>query len=260
MTQKILKAVAATFPDFPALVTAHARELAEHDAHMTLVRKSEAAAKEAATIADEEQAVAVASHAEADATKKQELERRRAVLKAKRLKLQEAAESAQRYPGPQAHPLIDSAVKRSPGADGTTIFEPDFEVVEALPVKVGDAAELRTRKDYLLNKISQMENAAIAALLPPGKWRAYAHRMADIEEADMKRRKVLVDAKTPEDNIEKNVIAARSPDDNKFMDEHNARSKVAKAIQRHASDLMSQVEDLTENDLHLWQPAEFPKG
>lgn len=88
------------------------------------------------------------------------------------------AGKAEPYPPPDPHPDVDKAVRRVESADGATKFVSDYDVVDDSAVEQERA--LRARKTALLTEVSQHEQVAIVAVLPPGKHRLFNMRRADI--------------------------------------------------------------------------------
>lgn len=158
------------------------------------------------------------------------------------------------YPAPQAHPLITACVRQV-----GSVFIPDYKIVDTLKVAPG---ELRQRQDQLLQQISQAEHNAICAVLPRGKWRAHDLRHSDIIRVDNKRFSELrkIDPSLAEVDVLQLVLDGRSKEDAEFISKHEERRTLCDKIGRHAARLMSEVEDLTEANLHEWKMEPFPGG
>lgn len=168
-------------------------------------------------------------------------------------------------PAPREHELVEAAVRRVPrGLSGITRSpaagegSTDFAARSAAPAHapgdramqdnaaddyaidyqiVDDRPSLRTRKDALIHDVSAHEHALLVASMPPGKRR--------------------LDALTAGDLLRK-PAAERSEAEKKFLADRDARLAREDAIQRHAAQLMSDIEDLTEDTIGAWRPVPFP--
>lgn len=128
-------------------------------------------------------------------------------------------------PRPQAHPLIEGCIKRLPG-DGKS---PDNFIADY--VILDDSPTLRQRKDALLGKIGGQEKEKRDAIWPPGKQRA-----------DMiKYEKIKAKGKTDQ-----------SPDEAKFKKEIDDKVAALTTLGERAADLMSEIEDLTDVSMAVW--------
>jgi hypothetical protein len=132
-----------------------------------------------------------------------------------------AARSAATDQGPGDRAMQENA------ADDYAI---DYEIVD-------DRPSLRARKDALIHEVTLKEHALLTASMPPGK-----RRLDGLKAGDLLR--------TPQ--------AERSEAERQFLAERDARHAREDAIQRHAAQLMSDIEDLTEATIGAWQPAPFP--
>lgn len=137
------------------------------------------------------------------------------------------------YPAPIAHPDIAAAVATNVGADGKVIYVPDFEIVNDDPTP---EQILAAKKAFLLHAVSQAEAEAIGViLLPPGK-----RRQAEILEADIRAKDNQAAAETQH-----------------LADQESRRAKV-EAIVRAAAQVMSDIEDLTADNIDTFElPIRF---
>jgi hypothetical protein len=154
---------------------------------------------------------------------------------------------------PQApHDILDPAIRCTEQADGTHTFEPDYEIVPPAP------PSLESRKAKLLDLVSNAEHAALIAVLPQGKVRAFHFRDEDIRKADQVRYKaqeaVPVSNPMPFDIFSR---VNRPADDTRFLEEQAAREAKRQAIYRWAANLQSDIEDLTEATIDGWEMKPF---
>jgi len=132
---------------------------------------------------------------------------------------------------PREHDLVEQCVRRVAREDGPDYFEVlPFDIVD-------DRPSLRSRKDALIHQVSAQEAALMEASLPPGK-----RRFDGLKAGDLLRK--------PQ--------AERSDAEQKFLADRDARLAREDAIQRHAAQLMSDIEDLTEATIETWQLPPFP--
>lgn len=175
----------------------------------------------------------------------------------------------QKYPPPSAHPEIDEAVSRSE-RDGKKFFSPDYVVVDDLPPEVSDNSELGRLKQVYLSRVAHAEQTAIHQLIPPGKVRFHQLREHDILTQDLKRDNDIlgqISEMEPEDKrlvgLKKSIQdpkrheRVRSKENTQFLNWFsNIRSKQS-VIQRRAAEMMSEIEDLTEDNVHSWTLGSF---
>ena len=147
-------------------------------------------------------------------------------------------------PAPREHELFEAAVRRvprclsgiapSPSATASAAddYAIDYEIVD-------DRPSLRSRKDALIHEVNRQEHALLVASMPPGK-----RRLDGLHAGDLVR-------KPP---------AERSAAERKFLAERDARHAREEAIARHAAQLMSDIEDLTEETIGAWKSAPFPSS
>ena len=134
-------------------------------------------------------------------------------------------------PAPREHDLVEACVKRVPRSEVPDNYEiVPYEVVD-------DRLSLRARKDALIHDVSREEHALLVASMPPGK-----RRLDGLHADDLLRK--------PQ--------AKRSAAERKFLGDRDARHAREGAIARHAAQLMSDIEDLTEQTIGAWKPAPFP--
>lgn len=153
-------------------------------------------------------------------------------MHAAHMKLVEA-KKADPYPAPIAHHDIEAAVRQK--ADGTHVA--DYVVVDHLPLAPGDHAGLRARLDELRHQVRQMEQAAIHALLPLGKWRLAG---------------LLYQAA-------KNAVKP-SADQKALIDEHEDRMKRLSDIHVHHAALEAEIEDLDYISVATWRPRPYQEA
>ncbi|WP_156898433.1 hypothetical protein [Bradyrhizobium erythrophlei] len=154
------------------------------------------------------------------------------------------------YPRPTAHPYVEASVTE---ADGK--FVADFEIINDDPT---DAQVLRDKKNQLLDKIAYAERMAIDAVLPPlGKRRLFNLQEADINAADAAMAQTIHE-QTPESsratlNVMAEVEKRRDPLSTKHLQEQAACRAKANQIMRNAAQAMSEVEDLTLDNIDHYQ-------
>lgn len=148
-------------------------------------------------------------------------------------------------PAPREDDLVEACVIRVPFGRREFVNQPlppvtpaaaddymiaDYEIVD-------DRPSLRSRKDALIHQVGAQEAALMEASLPPGK-----RRLAALQVQDVLRK----------------PAAERSGAETQFLDEHGARLVREAAIQRHAAEQMSAIEDLTDETIVDWHPVPFP--
>lgn len=133
-------------------------------------------------------------------------------------------------PAPREHELVEAAVRRVPRGDAPDDYVIDCEIVD-------DRPGLRARKDALIHEVTQQEHALLVASMPPGK-----RRLEGLKAGDLLRK--------PE--------AERTEAERAFLADRDARHAHEEAIARHAAQLMSDIEDLTDGTIGAWKPAQFP--
>jgi hypothetical protein len=146
------------------------------------------------------------------------------------------------YPRPSA--VVD--VEASCRFDGEK-FVPDYEVVNDDPTP---EQVLRRKKDELIGKVKEAENAVIDKVrLPPGKQRLVNMVLAQINDADEKIAKDVLKNATEEEkanlNLADEIAQRRSPEHKKQIAEIEIRAKTIHLIELNAAMAMSDIEDLT---------------
>lgn len=144
-------------------------------------------------------------------------------------------QSYQSYPAPAAPVLIDRAVRRRD--DG--VFVGDFQLINDRPsIEQIAVKRLREKKSELTSKITEIETAVSAKVIPVRKRRSLEFKLGDILP------------KKEED---------RSQDEKDFLKEYSTKKALLFAIAKHGAELHSQIEDLTDKDVDTWTPAPFPE-
>jgi hypothetical protein len=157
------------------------------------------------------------------------------------------------FPPPHAPVEVESAIKRTPKPDGTTTFEPNYEIVPP---------SIEQRKERLFAQVSAAEQDAIRTVVPAGKIRAFQFREQDIRKADQARimaeyaARAAAGDKTQVDS-DKFQNEHRPAADTRFMEEQAAREDQRNEIQRWAANLHSDIEDLTADTIDAWEMKPF---
>lgn len=153
----------------------------------------------------------------------------------------------QPYKPPEPHQLVAFVL-----ANGGT-----FEVLNDDPTPEQILAE---KKLVLIHQISSAEAAAVQSVMPPiGKQRAYNLREADIGAADVARaNKLIADGETDPVKLQKAVEKGRPADDTAHLRAQADRRTKVDAIIRAASQMMSDVEDLTIENIDAWRMTPLP--
>lgn len=154
------------------------------------------------------------------------------------------------FPPPSAAIEIESAIKRTANDDGTTTFEPDYEIVPP---------SIDMRKQRLFARVSEAEQDAIKAVVPAGKIRAYHFREQDIRKADQARYAAAVKDAEPGTQIDfaKFIDEHRSVTDTRFLQQQDSRDDQRNEIQRWAANLHSDIEDLSADTIDAWEMKPF---
>lgn len=144
---------------------------------------------------------------------------------------------------------VDAAIRRVGNPDGTSQFSADYEIV---------GPSFDVKKARLAEQVAHAEAEALAAVLPPGKVRAFQFREADIRKADQARYAAEL-AKQPLMPIDfaRFVDQNRPDEDARFLDEQAAREDRRNEIARHAAQLQSDIEDLTAETIDAWVMKPF---
>lgn len=197
---------------------------------------------------------------------------------------------AQAYPAPSLHPLVTEAIYRENGK-----FLPDFEV-EDDSADIA-ARELLLKKQAAMHRVSQLEAAAVQAIIPHGKRRLHNMKCADAMntrqailgrdaaresyERSLKDDEAKPEIRTSMDTttakaaldatqkaldavlavrgLDEKDVATWKPEDDHFVDvEAPALSRRISMIERHGAELHAEIEDLSAEAIDKWSPQPFP--
>lgn len=137
-------------------------------------------------------------------------------------------------PAPQAPHLIASCIRRVvyPIKDKRPDeFIIDYELVDDSP----PPPTLEEKKHALLVAVIQAEDKATAEVIPAGKRRLYNLRYQELSTEE----------------------GPKSEDDNKFLVEYEDKMKRFAEIHRRGAEMMSEIEDLTEETVDNWSVGQF---
>lgn len=134
-------------------------------------------------------------------------------------------------PAPTASPLIEKCIKRIPPS-GPDTFEADYEIVDDSP----PPKTLAERKAELIALIGREEQAAMEALMPMGKRRLRQFEIARIQQIEP---------------------GTRTDRDKALLKEQEELDEMGRKVALHAARQQAAVEDLTEETIDNWKPAEF---
>lgn len=154
------------------------------------------------------------------------------------------------FPGPEAAPLVERAIKRTLNPDGESwSFEPDYELV---------GPSLDERKRRLLHEIEKAEMAEVAKVDPPAKQRYHVLRERSILTADAERLQahMAVHGELPGD-IEAFHQAHRPAEDTNFLAAAADRRDRRAAVEMWSAKAMHDVDDLTEATIGAWELKPF---
>jgi hypothetical protein len=178
----------------------------------------------------------------------------------------------QKYPPPSAHPEIDAAVARSE-QDGRRLFTPDYTIVDDLKpedLPQDKVPELLRLKEVYLSRVIHAEQEAMKTILPHGKVRAYQLREAGIRQADAardapvqkeisgleesnpKRKSLQVQLADPSRHDK-----VRPKEDTQFLVSCQTIREAQLEVSRKAAAMMSDIEDLTEDNVRSWTLGSF---
>ena len=165
------------------------------------------------------------------------------------------------YPPPAAHPDVMASVSSSVDAAGNITFIPDFVIINDDP---SPDEIMALKKRALIDAIIQAEMIARAKIeLPIGKQRAASIREIDLRNADLDLQKKIIIGKNADDilkiNMELELRKLRNPVDQKFLDDQQDRSSKIDAIVRAGAKAMSDVEDLTIDNVDTFVVPSFDK-
>lgn len=165
-------------------------------------------------------------------------------------------ERHQPYDRPRAPDLIEAAIDEN--------FQPSYEIED------DSEAALAQMKMQLLGRVAELERAAIAAIVPPGKVRLLHIREGKIAAEDAERVKLLMErrskpgflkkligGKEEEFDLKSAVEEHRPAADTKHLQEQRERRERIAAIQEVAAQAMHDIEDLTAETIGAWQDPDF---
>lgn len=244
MTHVVLKSRAQFFSDFDAAVNQHIKEMDSWHAHMQEVERVKRVA-----------AGLYSQGKDAEST---------AIL-----------QSVTPYPAPEPHPDVKAAVKLNPGGThyADYILQDDLPTPEQI---------LQVKKQNLMAHVCQLEQDALHKVIPLGK-----RRLFEIQHRTLKRREeqrkvdlhnevtasipklspympglTVAQQKEADDKfaaIPGTVEGERSPEEAKLLALAAADEKHRLAIELHAANLLSEIEDLTAETIDAWKPTPFPQ-
>lgn len=243
MTYQIPKSRIADPEDFKKQVTAHCDELTAWAKHMAVVKRQEPLPpipqwKDYASSLDP--ATAFSKDMQAFQEKK--------------------LQHFDPVPRPMAHEVIENSIHEEKTNDETS-FVSDYEIIDDDP---DNEILLRQKKDALLHQIIEAENATLARMeLPPGK-----RRLANLQEAEiiakendeitkLVNRRGSVMSPKDFDDIQKSVISSRSKHDNDHIINQKKRRDQSATIVRRAAEIMSEIEDLTIENIDAYKLPEL---
>lgn len=138
-------------------------------------------------------------------------------------------------PAPTAHPAVEAAVRRIPGTvDQPDDFVADYHIVDDTP----PPPTAEERKAAFATEIGANATAALNAITPPLKARLWNIQYGD-----------AMAARSKEEATDAQEIV---------ISEHEARAARSQQVMRHAAELESQLHDLPDDMVDIWQPAPFP--
>jgi hypothetical protein len=163
------------------------------------------------------------------------------------------------YPRPAVHPDVDAAVKTTVNSDGSTTFSSDFEIVNDDPTPDAVLAE---KKLALLQKIAEVETAALDRVqLPLGRRRLANMQETAIRNADLALWATITKGMAPEDieklDVDAALAKARDPVDTQHLADQESRRQAVDAIMQKGAQAMSDVEDLTLDNVDNYQVPDF---
>jgi hypothetical protein len=166
------------------------------------------------------------------------------------------------YPKPTAHPDIVAAVATKIGSDGIITYAPDFEIVNDDPTP---EQVLAGKKEALLGAVHQAELNALNAVQPPvGKRRAANLLESDIRQADGRLSADLIaDANAHPwknidiSNVNVEVTKRRDAKHTQHLTDQESRRAKVDAIVRAVAQIMSDVEDLTVDNVDTFVIPNF---
>jgi hypothetical protein len=162
------------------------------------------------------------------------------------------------YPPPVASPLVAGALDET-GA-------PNFTIIDDSP----PPPSLAQKKAALITQVRLAESAAVRAIVPEGKQRAFGVRQNAVMAADAEREAAALAAqpvgvlsligigsKKDPGKAHADAIAARPAGDAQFVADQAARAAKLSAIEATAIQAESDIEDLTDANIDAWKPPTF---
>jgi len=162
------------------------------------------------------------------------------------------AGNAQAYPPPNPAPDIAAAVRRNVAKDGTVTFVPDYEIVDDGPPP---ELLLLQKKGALFNVVAGMERMAGNAVLPIGK-----RRLQNILLRPALIKKATLDGEAAQRAAGIEIKVKTKPltdDEQSLLDEADSIKSKMDAIDLHAAEMLSEIEDLTLDTIDGWKPTPF---
>lgn len=143
------------------------------------------------------------------------------------------------YPKPRSHPLVELAIDENDAAV--------FDIVEDGP---STEEILAAKKLELLAAVTTAEMRAKHSIVPPGKQRLFNRRAAELTLRALETKSPTI--------VQKLMGKSSGPsaEDQKFMDEHEARLSAIDTIDEIAAQAMHDIEDLTAENIDQWQMPE----
>jgi hypothetical protein len=270
MTHKILKSALLPYPGslddakraFSALVNKQIEELRAWHAHDLKARATPPLPAKPVWRDFHKPAVITAKMTETEKTAAHFAANKRATdlwSKAHVVWDKERLERHEPYPPPGAHPDVEAAIKTTVNSDGSTSYEADFEIQDDDPTPESILAD---KKNALLHKIVEAETAALDRMQPPvGKRRAANLKEAAIRKADLARWTNQTKGMAPSDiaklDYAVEVAKGRDPADTRFLADQQARAERTEALMHAAAQAMSDIEDLTLDNIDNYQLPDF---
>jgi hypothetical protein len=141
---------------------------------------------------------------------------------------------------PAHHPLVEMAVRRvSNGVNERDDFVADYTIVDDTP----PPPTLDEKKAMLADEVMRNANVLASQIIPPLKRKLFDFQISDAYAAISRAK---ASGQEPSD-ADKATIA-----------EHETRTAKIDAVYRHVAALESQIHDLTEDQIDVWQGAPFP--
>jgi hypothetical protein len=128
---------------------------------------------------------------------------------------------------------------------------------------------LRLQKNALLSRVAEIEAAAVAAIVAPGRRRLFNMREDQIRIADADRAAMLAEKRVKpgllkkltgaatEEDIAAAVAEQRPAEDTKHLAEQEERRRRVREVEQLAAQAMHDIEDLTAETIGSWQAPDF---